>query len=427
MTILQANIIDRRLNGNNKSAINRQKFMKRIKSHLKEAAIDRLGKTKITDVGKSGEKIKISTKELVESSFQTAHTGENTQVLPGNTDFNAGDRLMKRGQGEGGGGSQGGSDGDGDDEFEFELRGDEFMDILLDDLELPYMVKKNIKRTEEFEWKHAGQQSNGNPSNLNVVKSVKKSIGRRLALKSSKRRKIGKLYAEQKECETDECIAEFQAQIDDLERRLSKVPLLDDTDLLYDFKIMIKKPVTSAVMFCMMDVSGSMGEYEKDLAKRFYLLLYTFLRKEYTKVDIVYIRHHNEAYEVDEDEFFHSRDTGGTVVSVGLELIKKIINERYNDGTWNCFVSQCSDGDNWPHDTAYVDSMLREQILPIVQYYAYVEIAHPKSSMFSNHGDSDLWATYKSLSEAYKHFVINKVATAADIYPTFKKLFEKRS
>jgi uncharacterized sporulation protein YeaH/YhbH (DUF444 family) len=87
--------------------------------------------------------------------------------------------------------------------------------------------------------------------------------------------------------------------------------------------------MTQAVMFCIMDVSGSMDESRKDTAKRFFILLYLFLKRVYDKIEVVFIRHHTAAAEVDEDEFFHSRESGGTVVSSALHLLDKIIDERY--------------------------------------------------------------------------------------------------
>jgi uncharacterized sporulation protein YeaH/YhbH (DUF444 family) len=97
-------------------------------------------------------------------------------------------------------------------------------------------------------------------------------------------------------------------------------------------------------MFCLMDVSGSMGEREKDLAKRFFMLLHLFLKRRYERLDIVFIRHTHDAQEVDEHTFFYSRQSGGTIVSTALEEMKKIVHDRYATGEWNIYAAQASDG-----------------------------------------------------------------------------------
>ena len=105
-------------------------------------------------------------------------------------------------------------------------------------------------------------------------------------------------------------------------------------------------------MFCLMDVSGSMDEERKDIAKRFFILLYLFLTRNYERIEVVFIRHHTIAKEVDEDEFFHSRESGGTVVSSALKLMQEIIRERYPLTEWNIYAAQASDGDNWDDDSS---------------------------------------------------------------------------
>jgi hypothetical protein len=123
-----------------------------------------------------------------------------------------------------------------------------------------------------------------------------------------------------------------------------------------------------------MDVSGSMDQATKDMAKRFYLLLYMFLKRHYERTEVVFIRHHTTAREVDEHDFFYSRETGGTVVSSALKLMKEIIDDRYSPDAWNIYAAQASDGDNWNDDSPLCGKLLSESLLPLVQYYAYIEI-----------------------------------------------------
>ncbi len=157
-------------------------------------------------------------------------------------------------------------------------------------------------------------------------------------------------------------------------RRTGLIPYIDPLDVRYRKFEPQPKPVAQAVMFCLMDVSGSMTEHMKDLAKRFYVLLYIFLKRRYKHVDVVFIRHTHQAQEVDEDTFFHSPETGGTVVSTALEEMQRVIDERYSPDSWNIYAAQASDGDNTASDNDKTASLLINGILPVCQYYAYLEV-----------------------------------------------------
>ena len=142
-------------------------------------------------------------------------------------------------------------------------------------------------------------------------------------------------------------------------------------------------------MFCLMDVSGSMDEARKDLAKRFFILLYLFLTRHYDKIDIVFIRHHTQAQEVDEQNFFHATETGGTVVSSALVLMEEIVRARYPTSEWNIYGAQASDGDNWHHDSGRCRELLAQQMLPLCRYFAYVQVAEE---------EQNLWDEYSQLA-----------------------------
>jgi len=175
-------------------------------------------------------------------------------------------------------------------------------------------------------------------------------------------------------------------------------------------------PTSKAVMFCLMDVSGSMDEARKDLAKRFFILLYLFLTRHYEKIDIVFIRHHTQAQEVDEQNFFHSTETGGTVVSSALVLMEEIARARYPTSEWNIYGAQASDGDNWHHDSGRCRELLANNILPLCRYFAYVQVAEE---------EQNLWDEYSALAADAKAFAIRKVTEASQIYPVFRELFKK--
>jgi hypothetical protein len=170
-------------------------------------------------------------------------------------------------------------------------------------------------------------------------------------------------------------------------------------------------------MFCLMDVSGSMDEARKDLAKRFFILLYLFLTRHYEKIDIVFIRHHTQAQEVDEQNFFHSTETGGTVVSSALVLMEEIAKARYPTSEWNIYGAQASDGDNWHHDSGRCRELLANNILPLCRYFAYVQVAEE---------EQNLWDEYSMLAGEVKAFAIRKVTEASQIYPVFRSCSRRK-
>ena len=181
-------------------------------------------------------------------------------------------------------------------------------------------------------------------------------------------------------------------------------------------------------MFCLMDVSGSMTEHMKDLAKRFYVLLYIFLRRKYKHVEVVFIRHTHQAAEVDEDTFFHSPETGGTVVSTALEEMKRVVAERYSPDSWNIYAAQASDGDNTASDNERTADLLTNAILPVCQYYAYLEVGRDSEHFPPGfiRRDSDLWQTYSEICRAGAPMAMRKVSHRRDIYPVFRELFAKK-
>ncbi|MFZ3285299.1 MAG: YeaH/YhbH family protein, partial [Telluria sp.] len=217
----------------------------------------------------------------------------------------------------------------------------------------------------------------------------------------------------------DPRVVELKHLIHHLHTKLLAIPFIDPFDLRYSNRIKVPKPMTQAVMFCIMDVSGSMDESRKDTAKRFFILLYLFLKRAYDKIDVVFIRHHTAAAEVDENEFFHSRESGGTVVSSALHLLTRIIGERYGSGDWNSYVAQASDGDNWDNDSVLCKQLLINTIMPAVQYYTYVEI--------TDGPPQNLWEQYAEVGEHHRNFAMQRIVTPADIYPVFRELFKKQA
>lgn len=420
-------IIDQRANPKGKNLPNRQKFLKKVRKHIKDQVRGAIGNRKITD--SKGQDISVPVDGIAEPNFDYDRgTGEWERILPGNRDFSVGDRIKKppSKQGKGGGDKDGGSKGNGDsqDDFTFTITRDEYLDILFEDLELPDMIKKTEKAATIWHRIRAGFQTSGNPSQLDLVRSMKNSLGRRLAMRKPYERRIQEL---EQQLETAQNKTELLEELEKLKSKRGAIPWVDPMDLRY--RRFDRKPVpnSQAVMFCLMDVSGSMGQVEKEIAKRFYLLLYLFLQRKYEKVQIVFVRHTENAKEVDEDEFFHSQESGGTVVSSGLELVTNIIKERYPIDAWNIYVVQASDGDNFHHDNDVCSKLLRE-LLPLVQYYVYAEVGNAndlRSTFYLSSKASGLWDIMQGMSGEYQQLVSVKISTVDHVVPVFREVFAK--
>ncbi|GGY05913.1 YeaH/YhbH family protein [Paludibacterium paludis] len=417
-----SHIIDRRLNGKNKSAVNRERFLRRFKAQIKEAVSRAIKGRSITDID-SGEKVSIPVKDISEPSFRHGRSGQWDHVHPGNQDHLRGDRIARPQGGGGSGGGKASQDGEGEDDFAFQLSHEEFMNVFFDDLALPNLVKTQLMGIEEFKPVRAGYTNDGTPANINIVRSLRGALARRVAMAAPT---LSRLSDEEEELdslieEDDESVLEVREKrrhIHQLREKLAAIPFIDPFDLRYNNRVRQPHPTSQAVMFCLMDVSGSMDEAKKDMAKRFFILLYLFLQRNYEKIEVVFIRHHTSAMEVNEEDFFHSRESGGTVVSSALNLMKDIIQKRYAGSQWNIYAAQASDGDNWDSDSANCAKLLEEALLPFCQYYAYIEITEGEPQ--------NLWYEYLRVKERNRHFAMQKIHAAADIYPVFRELFKRQ-
>lgn len=413
-------IIDRRLAGKNKSVGNRERFVRRFKEQIAEAVRKAVSARDIRHIDQA-ESITIPKKDIQEPVFRHGQGGIRDMVLPGNREHVRGDRIARPPSGGGGSGSQASDSGEGQDDFTFTLTKEEFMELFFEDLALPRLLRNHIGNTLQYKTRRAGYSHDGTPSNLALVRTMRGALGRRIALTKASHREL-KVLEEQLEAllaqddGTSESVAELQRRIDTLRERIGAVPFLEQLDLRFRNRSKVPVPSSQAVMFCVMDVSGSMDQERKELAKRFFILLYLFLTRHYDKIEIVFIRHHTQAAEVSEDEFFHSTESGGTVVSSALVLLEQIIRARYPVNDWNIYVAQASDGDNFSDDGGKCHSLLAERILPLVRYYAYLQVVLEEQS---------LWEEYSRLLPLFPHFAMRKVSAANEIYPVFRDLFKK--
>jgi len=417
-------VIDRRLNGKNKSTVNRQRFLQRYRAHIKKAVDEAVSHRSITDM-EHGEKISIPARDIDEPVLHHGEGGRKTSVHPGNKEFIVGDSVPRPdGGGSGGGGGRASNSGEGMDDFVFQITQEEFLSFLFEDLELPNLVKRHLAGTDSFKTVRAGISNEGNPSRINIVRTLRSAHARRIALSGSKRARLKQAQAELARLQLEEPhnfsdIKAIEEEIERLKRRMHKVPFLDTFDLKYNLLIKQPNPTSRAVMFCLMDVSGSMTQATKDIAKRFFILLYLFLKRNYERIEVVFIRHHTSAKEVDEEEFFYSRETGGTIVSSALKLMQEIMQKRYPASEWNIYAAQASDGDNWNDDSPLCREILKQQIMPQLQYFTYVEIT-PREHQA-------LWFAYEQVGAAFESsFAQQQLVSEADIYPVFRELFQRR-
>ena len=422
-------IIDRRLNPGGKSFANRQRFLRRARAQVRRAVREASSTRSIKDAGKGGE-ISIPAGGVHEPHLRrSSEGGVRDYLLPGNKKYVEGDTIPRPEQG-GGKGSRASDSGEGEDEFRFALSDEEYLDLYLEDLELPDMAKRQIAGVKSVQWRQAGYATSGPPSRISVPRTLRHSMSRRIALKRPKAEEIQALRDEIERLEREggqfDALVKLRAELEQRLARTSRIPYIDPVDVRYRRLESTPKPIARAVMFCLMDVSGSMNEHMKDLAKRFYSLLSLFLTRRYEHVDVVFIRHTHEAQEVDEQTFFYSRETGGTVVSTALFKMQEIVKDRYPVDQWNIYAAQASDGDNTSSDNAVVLAQLKDVILPICQYYAYVEVGmddeddHPGASEPS----TNLWRAYRRMGDD-QPFAMRKVKHRRDIYPVFRELFSR--
>jgi hypothetical protein len=423
-------IIDRRKNPKGKSLVNRQRFLKRHSRQMRGAIREKLRAAEVKTIASDQPtKVKIDIKATEQPVFHHRRGGTNERVLPGNREFVQGDTIPRPAPGTGRQGNQGTPEGESEDAFVFEISQEEFLHYFFDGLALPDLVKRALTGEHQFRVKRAGFATDGPPNHLDLIRTMRQSQARRLAFRLPQQRRKRELEAERDRLEVDIVIAQghdiagAQERLEEvrealrvIDHKLKAIPFLDEIDIRYRRHEQVPVPVSQAVMFCLMDVSGSMGEWEKEMAKRFFMLLYLFLSRNYEKVELVFIRHHHEAKEVDEEEFFRSRESGGTVVSTALHLMQVIIDERYPPSRWNVYGCQASDGDNFAHDLPVAHDAMVHTILPLVQYFAYVEV--------DAQTDSQLWPVYEAVRAISPKLAMARITAAADIYPVFRGLFE---
>lgn len=452
-------IIDRRTTANrDRTSENRGRLLRRYKSAIKEQLPRILGDRKLLDnVRGGGGKVVIPKKSLSEPQFVYGDGGLKDTVLPGNDRWHEYDTIDKPQDGEDEGGA--GDGPDGLDEFSIVLSREEFLKILFDDCELPFMVDTLVQKQAEITHENAGFQVAGSPNRLSIIRSYKNSKARRLSSSSALTEEIATLEQEiedifeavrdtpgnggQPSEAQKERLAELATKIGELKIRKSILPLFDTTDLRFRTRVEKKLPKTHATMIMIMDNSGSMGEREKTIARKFFILLYLFLAQNYDKIDMRFISHTTTAKEMNEEEFFDTHENGGTIVSSALDLLVKMLagedtvgtpdelkNTGELKGRTNIYVAQVSDGDNTDTDNGTCSELLSDDILPFVNYFAYVQVeqeSNPLGGLLSYSRRNSLWATYEAISKNHPNHVSKRVTHERDIFGVFRSFFSTQT
>lgn len=415
-------LIDRRLNGRNKSAVNRARFIRRYKEQIRKAVRGLVDERPLGDMDQGGE-VNLPIRDISEPTFRHGQGGDRETVHPGNREFIKGDQI-ERPRGGGRGAGSGAGQGDLVDQFTFSLSRSEFLDLFFEDLELPNLIRTQLGDVNQTKLQRAGYTTSGPSSMLSVRRTLQTALGRRIALGAGAKAQLEEAEARHAQARESGASAEelrlIEEEIVACRARLALVPFLDDMDLRYRHRVTVPAPQAKAVMFCLMDVSGSMDENKKDLAKRFFTLLYLFLTRNYEHVDLVFIRHTENAEEVDEETFFRDPKSGGTVVLSALELMYEIVSDRYPATDWNIYAAQASDGDAFGADAGRSARYLSEHLLPLTRYFAYIEVLD-----IDEIRRSSLWVEYER--EAATHFVMRRVRERGEIYPVFRELFQKET
>jgi hypothetical protein len=419
-------IVDRRLNPGGKSFSNRQRFLRRVRDTVERAVREASRERAIEDLENAHE-ITVPADGAREPVFRHMPGERRDYILPGNRNYVEGD-LIDRPTGEGGGGgTEPGRGGGQEDAFRFILTRAEFLSIFLDDLELPDFAKRGLVDTQKLGSRRAGYSVTGTPANLSLGRTMQMSLARRIAMGRPRQAAVERLEEEFAGASEGDSLELLDEKLRAARARRMRIPFLDPVDLRYRRFERFPKPVAQAVMFCLMDVSGSMTEHMKDLAKRFFMLLHVFLTRRYERVEIVFIRHTDEAQEVDEETFFRSTETGGTIVSSALAEMDRIIADRFDPANWNIYGAQASDGDNMMSDNSRTRELLQDKILPLCQYFAYLEVANANDGVnLSYIGGSSLWNAYAPLAASERNFQMRRVSRREHIYPVFRELFQRR-
>lgn len=396
------------LTTNDRSAGDRKRHREKVRQAIKENLGNILSEEAI--IGKSGDKkIKVPIKGIKEYRFIFGNNSGGAGQGEGGEQ--PGD-VINTGQNKGKGIGNPGSE-PGEDIYETEITLDEIIELLLEDLELPDLEKKKLREIQQEKMlKKRGYKKSG----IRVRLSRKRTAIQRIKRKKSFLRALNELNKTQKKIRTNS-LAKAIKMIKQRKNIAKKRFPFHNDDLRYNRVTPKIKKHSNAVVFCIMDTSGSMDIEKKYMARSFYFLLYKFIKVKYQNTEIVFIAHHTEAKEVTEDEFFHKAESGGTKISSGYKKALEIIEDRYNPSLWNIYAFHCSDGDNFDDDNENA-VLYALKLSEIANLFGYGEIKPDGSINFS----SMLKLYEKIISE---NFSTVSIRQRQEIFPALKKFLNK--
>lgn len=377
-------ISDRRNQSRQSHSKNRAKLLERNKKRIRDTLDKVMGDMNV----KGKNKITITPgDDSVYSPPADKYPIDRPYTAPGGNE-KKGDSGTMRKPPAGGGGGLASNSGEGQDSFKFIMTDEEIREQLFEMLELPNLKQNCIAFIDETVRERAGFSRTGPFGQLDVYRSYSQSFARRLASKSLRAKELERLHKLQEEEPSDQTLKMIEA----LEQRKAP-PFFDEKDLR--FRHFEDKPIlaTHATMFCIMDVSGSMTKRDKDLAKRFFIALAMFLRYNYKKVDIRFIRYHTSARECGEQEFFESQETGGTVIANAYQLVKDEI-DKIPPHTTNIYLCHASDGDVWDYSDNRRSIALIEDLLQRIRFLAYAQIGPVRSDINFCKVIESFWGTH---------------------------------
>ena len=383
-----------------RSASDRRRHKQKIEKAIRDGIHDVVADESI--IGQDGKKkIRIPVRGIKEYRFVYGDNESNKRVgsAPGKN-IKRGQQIGKAEEKQPGKGDKAGNER-GVEYYEVEITLEELAAYLFDSLELPDLERKQIQKIFEKKVQRHGYRSEGIRPRLDKKQTMKKKLRRKAAAKRMKKNPDYKPPEEQHENEE-----RFPFHHNDLRYRHIK-PVMKET--------------SAAVLFFIMDISGSMTKEKKYLARSFFFLLYQFIRHRYENTEIVFIAHDVAAYEVNEQQFFTRGQGGGTIVSSALEMELDIVAKRFHPDSWNIYSFHCSDGDNWPSDMEKSIN-LSKKIKEISQMYCYAQIVPEDDRIrWARDDENTLAGAYEFLQDG--SFKIVKIHSPPDIWPAFKKLF----
>lgn len=365
-----------------RSASDRARHREKIRETIKDNIADIISEEAI--IGKSGDKvIKVPIRGMKEYRF--VYGDNNPGAGQGDGDTQPGDVV---GQGQADGSPMGDKAGNtpGEDYYETDITLDELIDILFEDLELPHLERKKFKVLESTRLrKPKGVRKVGIRARLDKKKTAIQRVKRKLAADNNGN--------------------------EGLEERFP----FHEADLRYKRLVEDVKEESNAVVFCIMDTSGSMDTTKKYLARSFYFLLYQFVKAKYNNTELVFIAHHTQAREVTEEEFFHKGESGGTFISSGYKLALEIIKDRYDPSIWNIYTFHCSDGDNWSSDNESAVKAAQE-LVNECNLFGYGEIKPGLAGSF----ESSMFKVFEPVKG--DNLALVKIIRKEDVLPAFRTL-----